>query len=587
LVLASDEDGGTLDALRFSLASEIVELVVLTADEAFLQTFRDAVGGARRLWHVPSADKVSDLLLAGEVGIVVLDVQSLNEAASVFIGQIKRQFPDLVVVVAGNRDDETSLARLISAGFVYRFIHKPVSPARAKLFVEAAIKRHDEQRRLAAETPRSNHGSRPIRAWVITATIGLLGLIAAVTWLNRPPQSIEAAKPAAPYVAPPQPTPLAADVHEQLLARAENALLEERLDEAAAAIETARAAGVDAGRIAFLTAQLAKSREQERVAQAQIQARPVPRVKSEAKADEDRLTPLLNLAAQRIDEGRFLGSDRDNARYFVLEALRADPENAAVQEAKRSLASRLLTEARGAIERRDFVLAASLIEGAGGLAAATNIELAQSLLATARKQADLDAGTALLKNANDRLQQDRLIEPNDSAKYFLLSLRRLDPGNAGLASAMQDLGSRILAKARGAVGLEQYDAARSWLEEAEAIGFTSADMNSVRHDLDAAIAKQKFLTTVVPAGQLKLLKSTQPVYPIKAEADKTEGWVELNFTVSETGQVKEVSVHASSIPGVFDNAAVKAVSQWRYQPVLRDAKPIAVRTQIRIRFALP
>src|ERR1700709_1697096 len=101
LVLASDEDGSTLDDLKFSLASDIVELVVLTADDAFLQTLREAVGGARRLWHVPSADKVSDLLVAGEVGILVLDVDTLHEISSVFIGQIKRQFPDLVVVVAG------------------------------------------------------------------------------------------------------------------------------------------------------------------------------------------------------------------------------------------------------------------------------------------------------------------------------------------------------------------------------------------------------------------------------------------------------------------------------------------------------
>jgi hypothetical protein len=28
------------------------------------------------------------------------------------------------------------------------------------------------------------------------------------------------------------------------------------------------------------------------------------------------------------------------------------------------------------------------------------------------------------------------------------------------------------------------------------------------------------------------------------------------------------------------------VSQWRYQPILRDAKPVPVRTQIRVRFAL-
>ncbi len=90
--------------------------MVLTNDEVFLQTLREAVGGARRLWHVPSGDKVSDLLVAGEVGILVLDVQALNETPSVFVGQIKRQFPDLVVVVAGNRDAEISLAGLISAG---------------------------------------------------------------------------------------------------------------------------------------------------------------------------------------------------------------------------------------------------------------------------------------------------------------------------------------------------------------------------------------------------------------------------------------------------------------------------------------
>ncbi len=110
LVLASDEDGDSLDALKFSLASDIVELVVLTTDDVFLQTLREAVGGARRLWNVPSADKVSDLLVAGQVGIVVLDVQALHDGAASSSSQIKRQFPDLVIVVAGNRDDETALA---------------------------------------------------------------------------------------------------------------------------------------------------------------------------------------------------------------------------------------------------------------------------------------------------------------------------------------------------------------------------------------------------------------------------------------------------------------------------------------------
>jgi hypothetical protein len=314
LVLASDEDGGTLEALKFSLASDIVELLVLTTDGDFLQTLRDAVGGARRLWHVLSADKVSDLLVAGEVGIVVLDAQALHEAASVFVGQIKRQFPDLVVVAAGHRDDETSLAGLISAGLVYRFIHKPMSPARAKLFAEAAIRKYEDQRRRAAEAPRRKPAPPSGRNRLAGVAIGALALAAVIAWMVHrsggeeaaAPPTAEAAKAASTdssqlaraaaalaanrLTEPPGDNALEfylgllarnpadssaraglAEVHERLLARAENALLEERLDEAAAAIETARKSGIEGGRIAFLTAQLAKSRERTKTAQAQIQ----------------------------------------------------------------------------------------------------------------------------------------------------------------------------------------------------------------------------------------------------------------------------------------------------------------------------
>jgi TonB family protein len=288
-----------------------------------------------------------------------------------------------------------------------------------------------------------------------------------------------------------------------------------------------------------------------------------------------------------MTDGRLLAPDHDNARFYVQEALELDPNNAAGQESRRMLSSRLLGDARSAIDRRDFALAASLIEGAEGISVAADIESAQRQLGTARKQAEGDARAELLRNANERLQADRLIEPaNDSAKYFLLNLRQLDPGSPGLSSAMQDFGSRLVVKARRALTLEQYDAARSWLDEAVAMGFASDEADSVQHDLDAVFARQKFLATLTPASQLKLLKSVEPVYPNKAALGRTEGWVELDFTVSETGQVQDVVVHAASIPGVFDAAAIKAVSQWRYQPVLRDRKPVAVRTELRIRFAL-
>jgi TonB family protein len=640
-VLASDEEGGTLDELRFSLATDIVELVVLTTDETFLQTLREAVGGSRRLWHVPSSDKVSDLLVAGEVGILVLDVQTLNEAATVFVGQIKRQFPDLVVVVAGNRDAEISLAGLISAGIVYRFIHKPMSPGRAKLFADAAVKKYDEQRRRAAAPPL---GSNPrfSRGALIGGTLGVLSVIVVAAWaLHRnsandaAPENAAGASgarsvsdaagvPAAAGAAHPSGagTPLLtraaaalaanrltepagdnalelylqaqaqnpagetaraglAEVRERLLAKAENALLEERLDEASAAIETARKSGVEHGRIAFLSAQLAKSRDQVRAAQAAAHAR------TEPKAGEDKVGPLLELAAQRLGDARLIDPEGDSALYYIRQALQLDPGSDAAQEAEKTLAMRLLTQTHDAIDRRDFARASAWLAAADGIAAPVNIEAAQAALAAARGQADTDARAQLLKNAAERMQQDRLIEPaDDSAKYYLLTLRGLDPGNAGLPAALQDLGSRLVVKARRALGLGQYDAARSWLNEAAAIGFASAESGLVQHDLDAADAEHRFLTNVIAAGDLTLVKSVNPTYPKKAELNKIQGWVELDFTVAENGAVKDVVLHAASAPGVFDDAAISALSQWRYKPVLRDAKPAAQRARIRIRFAL-
>jgi TonB family protein len=530
-------------------------------------------------------------------------------------------------VVAGNRDAEISLAGLISAGTVYRFIHKPMSPGRAKLFADAAVRKYDEQRRRAAAAPPGKRSPRPNPGVLIGGTIGALGVIAAAAWMLHGNTQDDAGLPHAAGVAHPSAaeSPLLAaaaalaanrltqpagdnalelylqaqarnpadaaaraglaEVHERLLARAENALLEERLDEAAAAIETARKSGVESGRIAFLTAQLAKSREQVKTAQAAARAN--ANVKNEPKADEDKVTPLLKLAAQRIEEAHLIDPEGDSARFYILEALRLEPGNVAAQEAERALAMSLLTEAHGAIDRRDFAHASDWLEAAKGIAADANIEAVQGLLASARREADADAWSQLLKNAAERLQQDRLIEPpNDSAKYYLLTLRGLDPSNAGLAAATQDLGGRLVAKARRALALEQYDAARSWLEEASGVGFASPESNSVRHDLDAAVAARQFLSNIVAAGDLTLVKSVKPVYPKKANLSKIQGWVELDFTVAESGEVKDIAVHAASAPGVFEDAAISALSQWRYKPILRDAEPKAQRARIRIRFAL-
>jgi TonB family protein len=365
------------------------------------------------------------------------------------------------------------------------------------------------------------------------------------------------------------------------LAQAESALLEERLNDAAAAIDAARSGGVEGGRIAFLTAQLAKMREQQKrgaAARAKLDSRA-----ADAGSPDERLQRLLGLAEQRIKEGRLIDPNADSAKSYVQEAMRIDPSANATQAAKETLAKVLMADTHAAVERGDFARAAALLDAAEGIAAPSNVENARQQLNTARQQGEAAATDQLLKTVQERIQQDRLIEPaNDSAKYYLLKLRDADSGHAGLAAALQDLGSRMVVKARRAIDLKQYEVARDWLNEAAGIGFSNGDSQSASAELNA----QRHLVNVVDASSLSAVKTVKPDYPARATLNRTEGWVELEFTVSENGEVKDITVSAANPPGVFDHAAIGALARWRYQPVIVDDKPVPQRARIRLRFTL-
>jgi TonB family protein len=197
------------------------------------------------------------------------------------------------------------------------------------------------------------------------------------------------------------------------------------------------------------------------------------------------------------------------------------------------------------------------------------------------------AALELLKSARQSLAKERLVDPeNDNAQYYLLALRKLDAQYVGLPALTDDLGARLVAKSQASLNSQAYDAARDWLDHAAAIGYVSPQSDAVRHDLEAALAHRAFLTNVISANELILVKSVQPQYPSKAEKTGIEGWVDLDFTVTDTGTVQDVVVEAAKKPGVFEAAATAALLQWRYQPLVRDAKAVATRARIRIRFAV-
>lgn len=75
-----------------------------------------------------------------------------------------------------------------------------------------------------------------------------------------------------------------------------------------------------------------------------------------------------------------------------------------------------------------------------------------------------------------------------------------------------------------------------------------------------------------------------PDYPARAVNRGIEGWVLVEFTITGTGSVKDAKVVDAKPANIFNDAALKAISRWRYNPKIENGQPVervGVRTIIR------
>src|SRR5688500_3542095 len=130
-------------------------LVVLTSDVELLQTLR-AVAADHDISTVGAEADLAQHLLNDHAGVAVLDTASVTTPIGQLCDRLKSQFPDLVLVVAGRVEDQALLTTQITRGTVYRFLHKPVSEQRVRLFVTAAWRRHGVEHAEVLEATATN-----------------------------------------------------------------------------------------------------------------------------------------------------------------------------------------------------------------------------------------------------------------------------------------------------------------------------------------------------------------------------------------------------------------------------------------------
>jgi protein TonB len=515
----------------------LVDVVVLSADQELFQSAREAVGERNPVWRARSADEAADLLITGRCGVLVLDMAALSTRGDTLIEQIVQQFPDVVVCVAGTRADEPMLAPLISSGLVYRFMHKPTSPRRAGMFLQAAIRRYAE--RLAG-----NAGSDPLLPLLrglqrptagmprgYLALIGLLalGFGASLFVGDTPREAVTAMAIATPAVAPAlaPPTPRA----DPVLSRARAALQAGRLES-------------PEGRNAL------------DLFQAVLLAQP-----EHAEALESlgrTIDLLLQRAHEEADAGRKAEAERLVGR--VLEAMPEHPQALALVRRLNppDTPSQQLSREQLAEVEQSVAGAAPAVATAPAPTRPRTLEEIEAELARLPGPVTSLAAAAPVVETTAATGAAPVVRPDPLAPVVRNASRATQPVPRSYA--------------REVAALPIAGTARPVAREAAAKPAAAPDM---AHAMAPGI---------VAADAMDRVAAKDPVYPTQALREGTRGWVELEFTITASGTVRDIEVVGAEPQGVFDAAASAAVADWRYKPRVVNGQPVAQRSRVTLRF---
>jgi TonB family protein len=434
-------------------------LVVLTHDVELLQTLR-AVATEHEISTVGAEADLAAHLLDDHAGVAVLDTAAITTPISQLADRLKSQFPDLVLVVAGHVTDQSTLAAQITRGTVYRFLHKPVSEQRVRLFVNAAWRRHGVEHAEIIEATASGlrkpvwvtpKPSKKSMMWIGAAAAGAL-LLVLITWLaTRTPGTPTVADSASGSASPGS-------------ARSNDAEFEGLLARADAALRAGALTAPPAENAVDLYRQALRRKSDDPRASIGIE-RVMDRLLT--SAEKALLEDRPEEAARLTDIARAIEPDHVRVAFLTTQ-IGKERERLLLAQARKAAASGKVGDAIDMLDR------ASITGGNQQLAEARN-ELAQ-------KKVD-DRVNDFLRRATDRIKRNALVEPaQDNARFFIESARAIAPNDANVRQAQRQLADRVVAQARSAISAGNAEEADKWILAANESGVSRDDIGALTRE---------------------------------------------------------------------------------------------------------
>lgn len=445
-------------------------LVALTLDDSLKETLA-AVAPEHVLTFVTDVEDLSRHLHIEPAGVAILDSAALTVPAAELTQRLRAQFPDLVLVVAGGPEDQAALSGQVAQGTIYRFLHKPVSAQRVKLFVDAAWRRHDVEHAatgtFAAVKLDASSSAPALSRRLLWTGAGTLAVVASGALAIAVHQALLhhglAASSAAARQAAARAS--AASALSELLARADAALARGALS------------SPPAENAADLYRQVLQRDASNAHARQGLQ-----RVADDllTGAEQAFLGGRIEEAARLTDAARAI--EPDNVRVTFLTAEIDKDRQAAGGPSTQSGAE---PSARGGLRP----------SGAAGLG--VRGQAATGSAGPGAAPLDLQAQVkSFLAQAQARARSGNLIEPaENNAKFFVDAAAALAPRDPAVRKAQRDLAARMLARARDAAQAGDLSGGERWAQAASDAGAPSEELAAVQRSLDSVRAAAQTAVT--------------------------------------------------------------------------------------------
>ncbi|MEM6512018.1 MAG: TonB family protein [Pseudomonadota bacterium] len=317
----------------------------------------------------------------------------------------------------------------------------------------------------------------------------------------------------------------------------------------------------------------------------------------EAALIEGRATDALS-SIERVSD-----LQPDNERLPFLQA-----------QVNQALIRNSLDDARAALRDGRYQDASDALSAATGYGAdRSTVRTVEQEIAAAR---NAEQTSNLLERANARLAQGRLLTPaNDNARALFERILATDPNNTAARQGLTAVASKLVLNAREAIDAGRLNEADSLLKSAAQIDASSSELeaswqaladardairqaaaNEERLAREAAAAAEKEARDAelaaieaakpVPVSSLTRTKYVAPKYPRSAERRGLNGWVDIVFTVTTDGKVRDIEVKGSEPGTMFVGSAIAAVERWEFSPVVENGAVVEKVAGVRLGFAM-